>query len=63
MYRLGAASKEAYVEDSFPSVLHRYLTFDDEMSVVGSVYIDCQMRLDQLVSSYKLYTVLDLCFL
>lgn len=45
--RLGAASKEAYNEDSYPSILHRYLKFDDEMAVVSVVWRDCQVRLDQ----------------
>jgi len=45
--RLGAATKEAYCEDSYPSLLHRYLKFDDEMAVVTVVWRDCQQRLDR----------------
>ena len=45
--RIGAATKEAYVEDSYPCLLHKYLKFDDEMSVVAVVWRDCQIRIDQ----------------
>ena len=44
--RLGAASKEAYHEDTYPNILHRYLKFDDEMSVISVVWRDCQQLLD-----------------
>ena len=44
--RLGAASKEAYHEDTYPNILHRYLKFDDEMSVISVVWCDCQQLLD-----------------
>ena len=47
--RLGAASKEAYHEDTYPNCLHRYLKFDDEMSVISVVWRDCQ----QLVEVYN----------
>ena len=45
-HRLGAASKEAYHEDTYPNILHRYLKFDDEMSVISVVWRDCQQLLD-----------------
>ena len=44
--RLGAASKEAYHEDTYPNILHRYLKFDDEMSVISVMWRDCQQLLD-----------------
>ncbi len=45
-FRLGAASKEAYHEDTYPNILHRYLKFDDEMSVISVVWRDCHQLLD-----------------
>ena len=45
--RLGAASKEAYHEDTYPNILHRYLKFDDEMSVISVVWRDCHQLLDE----------------
>lgn len=47
--RLGAASKESYTEDTYPNLLHRYLKFEDEMSVISVVWRDCQ----QLIESYN----------
>ncbi|XP_067938366.1 protein FAM193A-like isoform X2 [Watersipora subatra] len=44
--RIGAATKEAYVEDSYPSLLHKYLKFDDEMAVVAVVWRDVQNRIE-----------------
>ncbi|XP_074640905.1 uncharacterized protein LOC141898735 [Tubulanus polymorphus] len=44
--RLGAASKEAYHEDTYPNILHRYLKFDDEMSVISVVWRDCQKLIE-----------------
>ena len=48
-FRLGAASKESYHEDTYPNILHRYLKFDDEMSVVAVVWRDCE----QLIEAYN----------
>jgi hypothetical protein len=48
-FRLGAASKEAYHEDTYPNLLHRYLKFDDEMSVISVVWRDCE----QLIGAYN----------
>ncbi|XP_045190790.2 protein FAM193A-like isoform X3 [Mercenaria mercenaria] len=47
--RLGAASKESYTEDTYPNLLHRYLKFEDEMSVINVVWRDCH----QLIESYN----------
>lgn len=47
--RLGSASKESYSEDTYPNLLHRYLTFENEMSVIGVVWRDCH----QLIESYN----------
>ncbi|KAL3864296.1 hypothetical protein ACJMK2_005990 [Sinanodonta woodiana] len=47
--RMGAASKESYNEDTYPNLLHRYLKFDDEMSVISVVWRDCQ----QLIEAYN----------
>ena len=47
--RLGAASKEAYHEDTYPNILHRYLKFDDEMSVISVVWRECE----QLIENYN----------
>ena len=44
--RHGAASKESYHEDTYPNILHRYLKFDDEMSVISVVWRDCQQLLE-----------------
>ncbi|WAR21704.1 F193A-like protein, partial [Mya arenaria] len=33
--RIGAASKESYSEDTYPNLLHRFLKFEDEMSVIN----------------------------
>ena len=48
-YRLGAASKESYNEDTYPNLLHRYLKFEDEMSVISVVWRDCH----QLIEGYN----------
>ena len=48
-YRLGAASKESYNEDTYPNLLHRFLKFEDEMSVICVVWRDCH----QLLESYN----------
>ncbi len=45
--RLGAASKESYHEDTYPVVLHNYLKFDDELSVVSVVWRDCQQMIEE----------------
>ncbi|CAH1782955.1 unnamed protein product [Owenia fusiformis] len=45
--RLGAASKESYHEETYPNILHKYLKFDDEMSVILVVWRDCQCLLDE----------------
>ncbi|XP_078662935.1 LOW QUALITY PROTEIN: uncharacterized protein LOC144906481 [Branchiostoma floridae x Branchiostoma belcheri] len=45
--RLGAASKESYHEDTYPNVLHRYLKFDDEMTMVQMTWRDCQQLIDE----------------
>lgn len=54
--RLGAASKESYHEDTYPNLLHRYLKFDDEMSVISVVWRDSHQLIEQYneeqVSSY-----------
>lgn len=47
--RLGAASKESYNEDTYPNLLHRYLKFDDEMSVISVVWRDSH----QLIERYN----------
>lgn len=45
--RLGAASKESYHEDTYPNLLHRYLKFDDEMSVISVVWRDSHQLIEQ----------------
>lgn len=45
--RMGAASKESYNEDTYPNLLHRYLKFDDEMSVISVVWRDSQQLIEQ----------------
>ncbi|XP_060085578.1 protein FAM193A-like [Ylistrum balloti] len=45
--RLGAASKESYNEDTYPNLLHRYLKFDDEMSVISVVWRDSHQLIEQ----------------
>ncbi|XP_046371497.2 protein FAM193A-like isoform X3 [Haliotis rufescens] len=45
----GAASKESYNEDTYPNLLHRFLKFQDEMSVILVVWRDCQ----QLIEAYN----------
>lgn len=47
--RLGAASKESYNEDTYPNLLHRFLKFEDEMTVISVVWRDCH----QLLESYS----------
>lgn len=44
---MGAASKESYNEDTYPNLLHRYLKFDDEMSVISVVWRDSQQLIEQ----------------
>ena len=44
---MGAASKESYNEDTYPILLHRYLKFDDEMSVISVVWRDSQQLIEQ----------------
>ena len=46
---MGAASKESYNEDTYPNLLHRFLKFEDEMSVICVVWRDCH----QLLESYN----------
>ena len=57
LYSLGAASKEAYHEDTYPNILHRYLKFDDEMSVISVVWRDCE----QLLENYNDEQVSKVC--
>ncbi|XP_061177860.1 protein FAM193A-like [Saccostrea echinata] len=45
--RLGAASKESYHEDTYPNLLHQYLKFDDEMSVISVVWRDSHQLIEQ----------------
>ncbi|XP_013395019.1 protein FAM193A isoform X2 [Lingula anatina] len=45
--RLGAASKESYHEDTYPNLLHSYLKFDNELSVVSVVWRDCQHLMEE----------------
>ncbi|XP_071947142.1 protein FAM193A-like isoform X2 [Antedon mediterranea] len=40
--RNGATHKETYPGESYSTVLHKFLKFDDEMSVVGAVWRDCE---------------------
>ena len=47
--REGAASKESYNEDTYPNLLHRFLKFEDEMSVINVVWRDCH----QLIENYN----------
>ncbi|XP_041368374.1 protein FAM193A-like [Gigantopelta aegis] len=47
--RMGAASKESYNEDTYPKLLHDFLKFQDEMSVILVVWRDCQ----QLIEAYN----------
>ncbi|XP_052772663.1 protein FAM193A-like isoform X3 [Mya arenaria] len=47
--RIGAASKESYSEDTYPNLLHRFLKFEDEMSVINVVWRDCH----QLIETYN----------
>ena len=44
---MGAASNESYNEDTYPNLLHRYLKFDDEMSVISVVWRDSQQLIEQ----------------
>ena len=57
-FRMGAASKESYNEDTYPNLLHRFLKFQDEMSVILVVWRDCQ----QLIEAYNEQQVQTLNF-
>ena len=61
--RLGAASKESYHEDTYPNLLHSYLKFDDEMSVISVVWRDSHQLIEQYneeqVGGFKMYFYTD----
>jgi hypothetical protein len=54
---MGAASKESYNEDTYPNLLHRYLKFDDEMSVISVVWRDSQQLIEQYNEEQVLYNL------
>ncbi|XP_033098881.1 protein FAM193A-like [Anneissia japonica] len=45
--RNGATHKETYPGESYSTVLHKFLKFDDEMSVVGAVWRDCEQLIQK----------------
>ncbi|XP_071483221.1 uncharacterized protein [Diadema antillarum] len=53
--RAVANQKEPYLEESYASLLQRYLQFDNDMSVVGVVWRDCQQLIEDYTDEQELY--------